>query len=219
MAIPIILEGEVVGVLDVQDDEVAGLGEDDASLLRSLVNQVVVAIRNARQFEQVKNALAEAQALQAQYLVQAWDKSKLNRFTSAQAEVRFAGAASSGQEAELGPVLTAPIEFRQITIGHLELEDANPQRVWSPAELALVNAVVEQVAQTAETLRLFEETRERAAREATIREITDKLRAAPTLDRLLETAARELGTRLGVRHTVLEMGVEAGATQAVTPQN
>ncbi len=214
MAVPITLggEGEVVGVLDVQQNKMAGLDEGDASLLRTLANQVAAGIRNAQQFEQVQNALAEAHVIQAQYLEQAWDKSKLSRFTSAQAEVRFAGAASPGQEAGFGPLLTAPIEFRQITIGHLELEDANPQRVWSTDELALVNAVVEQVAQSAENLRLFDETRQRASREQTIREITDKLRAAPNLDRLLEVAARELGQRLGVRHTVLELGIEAASS-------
>jgi GAF domain-containing protein len=150
--------------------------------------------------------LAEGEAVQEHYVAQTWDKSKLNRFTTAQAEVRL----TAGQEAGIVPVLTAPIELRQTTIGQLELEDANPQRVWSEDELALVNAVVDQVAQSAENLRLFEETRERAAREATIREITDKLRAAPNLDRLLEIAARELGQRLGVRHTVLELGIETG---------
>ena len=65
MAVPIILEGQVVGVLDVQEDKEAGLDEGDAGLLRSVANQVAVAIRNARLFEQVENALAEAQTRRA----------------------------------------------------------------------------------------------------------------------------------------------------------
>lgn len=44
MAVPIILEGQVVGVLDVQQDVIGGLDEGDESLLRSLANQVAVAI-------------------------------------------------------------------------------------------------------------------------------------------------------------------------------
>ena len=68
--------------------------------------------------------------------------------------------------------------------------------------------MAEQIAQTAENLRLFEETRQRAGREEVIREITDKLRAAPNLDYLLETATRELAQHLGVRHTVMELGIE-----------
>ena len=68
---------------------------------------------------------------------------------------------------------------------------------------------MDQVAQTAENLRLFEETRQRAGREQTIREITEKMPAAPNLNVLLETASRELGQRLEVRHTVLELRIEA----------
>ncbi len=79
--------------------------------------------------------------------------------------------------------------------------------------MAVIQAVADQVAQAAENLRLFEETRHRAGLEHTIREITDKLRAAPNLNRLLETAARELGQQLDVRHTILEMGIESGASQ------
>jgi GAF domain-containing protein len=90
----------------------------------------------------------------------------------------------------------------------MEFHELTPTRQWSEQELALVQAIAEQVAQTAENLRLFEDTQERAGREANIREITDKLRAAPNLDALLETASRELGQRLGVPQTVLELGVE-----------
>jgi uncharacterized protein YigA (DUF484 family) len=75
----------------------------------------------------------------------------------------------------------------------------------------LIEAVADQLSQTAENLRLFEEAQENAAREQAIREITDKLKNASNLDALLETAARELGLRLGARHTVLEMGIEMDA--------
>lgn len=61
MAIPIIVEGQVVGVLDVHEDEVGGLDESDANLLRSLANQVAIAIANARLFEQTTQAREEAE--------------------------------------------------------------------------------------------------------------------------------------------------------------
>lgn len=76
-----------------------------------------------------------------------------------------------------------------------------------------------QIAVALENARLFEETAQRARREQTIREITDKLRTAPNLDILLETAARELGQRLGVHHTVLELGLEPGAPPPTPSKN
>jgi len=54
MAVPIMVEGNVVGVLDVQSEHVAGLDEGDANLLRSLASQVGVALTNADLFGQAE---------------------------------------------------------------------------------------------------------------------------------------------------------------------
>lgn len=64
MAVPIIVEKQVVGVLDVQEDRVGGLDEGDADLLRSLANQVAVAMTNARLFEQTVQTKNEAERAQ-----------------------------------------------------------------------------------------------------------------------------------------------------------
>ena len=63
VAAPIMLgaEGRVVGVLDVQENKVGGLDEGDVNLLRSLANQVAVALTNARLFEQTVQAKEEAE--------------------------------------------------------------------------------------------------------------------------------------------------------------
>lgn len=74
MAVPIISEERVIGVLDVQQDKVAGLDEGDASLLRSLAGQVAIAVRNARLFTQTQAALDKAQSLQRLYMGEAWER-------------------------------------------------------------------------------------------------------------------------------------------------
>jgi GAF domain-containing protein/HAMP domain-containing protein len=73
MAVPIISEEKVVGVLDVQQNRVAGLDEGDASLLRSLAGQVAIAVRNARLFTQTQAALDKAQSFQRLYMGEAWE--------------------------------------------------------------------------------------------------------------------------------------------------
>ncbi len=231
MAVPIILEGKMVGVLDVQEDKIAGLDDGDAGLLRSLAGQVAVAIRNARLFSQAETALAEARIAQEKYIAQSWDKTKIThrgRHIYADPAARPLDRAArqvldqakeraltqnkptvSGTDDEATPnkLLSVPINLREQTIGALQVYNAGSGE-WADDDLALVNAVVDQLSQTAENLRLFEEARGQASREQTIREITDKLKAAPNLDSLLEMATRELGQRLGVRHTVLELGLE-----------
>lgn len=66
MAVPIIANEQVVGVLDVQEDKIAGFDEGDAKLMRSLANQVAVAMTNANLFEQIEQRAVElAQAKEA----------------------------------------------------------------------------------------------------------------------------------------------------------
>jgi GAF domain-containing protein len=228
MAVPIIIEGKVVGVLDVQGDEVAGLDEADAGLLRSLANQVAVAIQNSRLFAQVETTLSETRAAQERYLSQAWQKSQAVLLTPEHLYTQPGAAAlpptimaQAKQQAltqpqpaiitleKDGSSLVAPVTLAGKPIGAFQLHQlgadsqASP---WTEEDLALVETILDQVAQTAENLRLFEETRERAGREQTIREITDKLRAAPTLNTLVKVAARELGEQLGVPHLMFELG-------------
>ncbi|MBN1305949.1 MAG: GAF domain-containing protein [Anaerolineales bacterium] len=50
-AVPIAIGENVLGVLDVQDDEIDGLKREDADLLQSIANQVAIAVQNARAYQ------------------------------------------------------------------------------------------------------------------------------------------------------------------------
>ncbi|HSH05432.1 MAG TPA: ATP-binding protein [Anaerolineae bacterium] len=66
LAVPITGQGEVLGVLNVQESRIAGLDESDGNLLRSLANHVGVALTNARLFSQEQDRAVElAQAKEA----------------------------------------------------------------------------------------------------------------------------------------------------------
>jgi putative methionine-R-sulfoxide reductase with GAF domain len=62
VAVPISTGEEVLGVLDVQQNQVNGLTEDDVTLLQSIAGQVAISLQNARSFEQSK-AQAELETL------------------------------------------------------------------------------------------------------------------------------------------------------------
>ena len=68
MTIPIMFDVEVIGVLGVQQNKIGGLTETDALTLRSLANQVAVAVRNANLFTQLETTLSEAQETQQGYI-------------------------------------------------------------------------------------------------------------------------------------------------------
>ncbi len=229
MAVPIIVDNQVVGVLDVQEDKIAGLDESDASMLHLLANQAAVAIRNALLFTEVETTLADARATQAQYQQLTWDEvQKLSRSgvydyhqpnaqlldetTIAQLEQEAMTknqpiTVSVKGDEEIENALIAPIRLQDQAIGTIQLHSVEQQHQWNEQELALVQTVASQVAQAAENIRLFEETRERASYEQLVGEITQKLRRASTLEVLVKTASEELGQALGVSHSVVKVGV------------
>jgi GAF domain-containing protein len=66
----------------------------------------------------------------------------------------------------------------------------------------------------AERSRLLEEVERRARREQTIREITERMRAANNLEQLVKITARELGQHLSAGHAVVELGLEPDTRSA-----
>jgi GAF domain-containing protein len=248
MAVPITLEGKVVGVLDVQQNQVAGLDEGDAALLRSLANQVAIAINNARLFEEVETALAEAREAERRYIQQSWDASAMARrgagrvqfslgesttlsetilakarqqaFTQTEPSVvsiderdeavleeqlnETEEAAVAVDPADKHHILVAPIALGETKIGNLQLHEVDPDQQWSEGDLALISAVIDQVAQTAENLRLLNETQERASREQLISQVSDKLRRAPDMEALMKLATSEISRVLNPARTFIK---------------
>jgi len=62
LAVPLVIAGETVGVLDVQSDRADGLGEADLELLQVLAAQVAISFANARLFAEVRAHAAQLEA-------------------------------------------------------------------------------------------------------------------------------------------------------------
>jgi GAF domain-containing protein len=253
MAVPIILEEEVVGVLDVQQDKVAGLDEGDASVLRSLASQVAVAIRNARLFAQTQAALDEAQKLQRLYTGQAWEHLIMTRSTTAYeysraplpqlSEIATPEVVAALQQAQTVKVedgksqitdhrsqleddqssignppsstiaLATPLKLRDEIIGVLGVQAEEPQRRWTEDEIALIEAVSEQMALALENARLFEESQRSAWRDQAVSESTAKVWSSSEIEEVMKAAVVQLGDKLRASEVVIRLSTEAKLVQ------
>jgi PAS domain S-box-containing protein len=62
IALPIIVDGKVIGVLDVQQDQFAAFDVSEIDMFRSLANEVGIAIHNARLYTEMEKLVADRTA-------------------------------------------------------------------------------------------------------------------------------------------------------------
>ena len=212
MALPLEVEGQIIGALDVQSTESAAYDDEDVAMLRILAGQVAVAIENSRLFEQTQKALEEVQSLHRQYIRQewtkvaageqdltyeyrrsgtateqdAWRKELADALVKGEPVVRYeppvpllaerqpiAGgpASSDGNGSQHEAALATPIKYRDEVIGVLDLLETDEPREWTDDEIALVQAISDQVGLALENARLFADTQRRAEQMATVNRI------------------------------------------------
>ena len=242
IAVPVILRDSVVGVLDVQESRIGAFDEGDANMLNILAAQIAAAIRNIRIFERVDAALAEAKAVQEHYQQQVWDRTRIARRHRGKAVFSRPGAPPLSESTvlhgrqqalsqekpavvtlpaddALEHALVAPIKFGSAPIGEVQLYGRDADTPWSDDELQFIEAVLYQVAQAAENLRLFEETQERANRERLITEIGEKMRRAPDIESLMQVTVSELERVLGGARTFVKLGTAQRLLQSERQEN
>lgn len=243
MALPLKIENQIIGALDIQSIESNAFSEEDVALFTTLADQVSVAINNNQLLADTAQALEEAQTLHRQYLNQEWTKqaqqeSSNNYKYTPQGLIPFEeklpeidmvfnsgrpitkSYATSDRGGKPHSVLAVPINLRGETIGviHLQANEGN-DFTWSENELLTVQTVADQVAQTLESARLFEQTIRRADRERRVLEITGKIRSTNDPQEMLQITLDELKRHLGASQAQIVINLpnnekEPGTAQA-----
>jgi GAF domain-containing protein len=113
--------------------------------------------------------------------------------------------------------LVAPIQLRGEVIGALGLQEIADGRTWTRDEVALVEAVADQMALAIENIRLLDETRQRAQRDRLIADITAQVRASMDVERIMRTAVRGLGTALGTNRAYIRLGAPLSDDEGTRP--
>jgi GAF domain-containing protein len=216
--------------MTAQSDLSAAFTQEDITTLQSMADQLANAIENARLYERVQTTLKEMEATQRRYVQQTWAE-YLSAVKTTHYEIGRPGSAPLGdavlpemqqavkqqstvvlsgnddKEEIAHSALVTPISLRGSVIGVLGVHDDQETRQWTAEEIALVEAITERMAQTADNLRLLDETQRRAAREQLIGEVTARIRGSATMEGILNAAVREISQATGADSTVIELQV------------
>jgi GAF domain-containing protein len=215
IALPLIIANEVLGVLDVQSNQPNAFTNEDIELLTVLADQISVAIRNARQFQQTRKALADAETIYRQYVRKEWrslteDRQKLGyEYTASGLKpletLTQTSDSTPADEIEKQPdQLSIPVKLRGQVIGMLKIQ-SNREKNLQKDEIDIAQAVADRVSLAIENARLLESSQDQAARERTIGEITSRIGASVNLRNVLQTAVEELGRVLPGSDVVIQL--------------
>lgn len=223
IVLPLRSRGKMLGALDLRSTRPAAFSEDDIPVLQMMADQVAVGIDNAQLFASMQESLRAMEEVQRRYVREQWARFAPARMAPAyerarpdvgplgdlvlpeveQAITQRTLVMQSGAERA---ALVAPIMLRGEVIGVLGLHDTHDQREWTADEIALVQAIADQMSLAIENARLLEETQQRAERERLVTDITTRVRAYMDLESIMQAAVRELGAVLGADRAFIRLG-------------
>ncbi len=219
LALPLRYGEEVIGAMTVQSDVEQAFGDTDIAVFQNMADQVAVAVENARLFSETQSALERAHRAQQRYRTTVWaeylDTRSVNGYDRRGALIDpLAGALlpevepviHAGQTQHEQGRLMVPIMQGDEVVGVLGIER---ETGWSSEDVALVEALADQLALTANNQRLLDETMRREARERMRAEAAARMREPLGLEEVLKTAGREIRQALGLDELVLRI-VEPG---------
>ncbi len=209
LAVPISLRGEVLGVLDVQSDEAGALAENDLILLQGICGQIAAAIESTQLRQETERRLREISTLYRDYTRAAWDGYQQERkYEKANAYIYDGITVVPEETVPEGAVV--PLMVRGEVIGRVGVAE-DPNRVWTEEEIALLETVAEQVAQTMERGRLFEQTQRTLEETQSLYEASRSLIAAPDEQAVIQRLVENLDVRTLDRVVVaMVVGVQDG---------
>lgn len=207
IALPLMIRGEVIGVLDIQSEEPQAFRQDDIETLQSMADSIAMALENARLFSETHLTLQQVQALSAAETRQAWRKFSARRkigYRYTPLGIRLldplAVTTADGSEG-----IEIPLQLRGQRIGVLRLKRKATGQPWSEPEKNLAQQVADQIALALENARLLEETRDRAERERILAEITARVRETLDLETILRRAADDTRSAFALPEVVIQI--------------
>jgi GAF domain-containing protein len=227
LALPLLHNGEVIGVIDIQNDQFAAFSPSELKILKTYADQAAILFIKSSFHKQLLKAREELDDIYRQYTQKSWQshlKQSSQRLAiryrndmlekEAPQPIEAVQAISEGKlvlvtdktmpgSTKASSTVTIPIKLRNQVIGalHIKLETEHLPDDW----LNLMETISDRLAVALENARLLEEIQTSANREHLVSEISTKIRSSPNVDHVLRTAVSEIGQKLGVSEVLIHL--------------
>ena len=211
MALPLKVESTVIGVLDIQSNQLQAFNQDDIAIMQVMADQLATAIERTRLLEEVERNLKELERSHGQYTREGWqrfgrsgqishqgyrfDNIRIEPITELQAVGKEALATGKlvSSNGDATNVIAIPIKLRGQTIGvvNAKLKEGSGKNT-----LTTIEAAIERLASALESARLYEEASLRADREQSISQVTSAISSSTEYEDILRTVVMEIGSML-----------------------
>jgi len=200
LALPLVVRGAVIGVLDVQSTQANAFSREDLEVLQILADQIALAIDNTKLIQTSQRTLVELEQLYGKQISEAW-KQELSghdliyRFDPVGVDYNPKDSEQeliNNPDDENGNRLSKEIFLRGQVIGTVDLLRDSDQEHWSEDEEFLVEEILEQTAQALENARLLSEIRLRSDQIQLLQEITALSASLMYEEELLDAVVKKL---------------------------
>jgi GAF domain-containing protein len=225
ITLPLMINQQVIGAMDVQSTEEDAFSQDDIKLLVSISEQLSYAVDRIRVLEKLQFEYSQMESGYRQLTQTAWanffktsqkvfsyrfkDNAILpNVEPNPEAKKYLASSSSDTTDADSAPEenitsLAVPLLLRNQPLGVLNLR-FNAAKI-SKEQINLLETTASRLALALENARLLEEVQSRAAREHLVSDISAKVRASTDIEQILRTTAAEIGKSLNVSEVLVQL--------------
>lgn len=226
LLLPMIAQGQVIGVIVIQSQAAEAFREQDVAPLRTVADQTAVTVAYDRALVELQERLRELETMQRYYVREAWeqflptrpatffqyhrsdvgpfDEGDLTRLDQVLSRL---GAASADERVSMPHDLFVPIAQRGHVIGLLGVERSDRDEPLSEGQVEMVQTVSEQMELILDNARLLEEARTRAGQERKVREVAARMRESLDVESVLRTAIDQMYQTLGLEEIAVHLQV------------
>jgi len=223
MALPLKVESNLIGILDVQSDKPQAFTPDDVAIMQILADQLATAIERTLLLDRVEQNLRQLEEAYGQFTHESWKSfeddapgSTGYRFDNIRVhpakEIPAYGREairmgktihhSNGSSPSEKNLVAIPIKLRGKSIGVVTVQ---LKEGYSQATLSTLEAAIERLAASLESARLYEEARLRADRELAISRVTTAIGSSTEYEQILQTTVREIGNLLSNTEVAIQI--------------